>query len=629
MTNWTQSGYVLQNKIGSYGSAAYGNTIGRSLQFGSGNTFYQKRYNGTAGSPLDIMSYIPGGAFAALQTANTSPQLLTNGPVAVNTTLKMAAGLNILAGTGTGTTDSELDLYDLTDPSQAVPVFISPLPGGASGNHQQLGNAVGQVLFAVNSVTGTNYIFVLEGNNGLTAFALSGGTIPPPSFAQSPKNLRVIEKSSGTLTALSDQIVNYRWFKGTNPPASTGVTSNIFTINNASTANSGDYFCVISNANGMATSIVAHVTVGLTNDNYTLFQRWVASPGSTNYVSSDGGANTPNERQFTYNSASNQLIIVRCPPNSTAYHVYVVNADTGAFLYEMNTNGIVHESASEVAGSNPIDLVGAAASDDGNIYICNTSPNASGGQNVDLTKMWHLYRWTNSDSATPAVPVFVGDPASLSAGNNERWGDSMCARGSGTNTEIFLNSQSGAYGAVLKPIDASLNSFTNYWFLDSASGGSIGRSVQFATGSQVYEKRKGSSLVLSSYDTNLNTTAILSQSSSSLTLGGVFVDMAHNLAIGVDFVGSSTASDAVSIYDISDPNTPMFVKRYNFGVLQQANANVLCQTIVSGNHGWALDANNGLLAFTIVPPINTVNYSITSVSNSGANVTLTWASTAG
>jgi hypothetical protein len=183
---------------------------------------------------------------------------------------------------------------------------------------------------------------------------------------------------------------------------------------------------------------------------------------------------------------------------------------------------------------------------------------------------------------------------------------------------------------VVKPIDASLNVFTNYWFLDSGGGGGIGRSVQFATGSQVYEKRKSNPLVLSSYDTNFNTSTGLFQSPSSATLGGVFVDATHNLAVGVDFVGSPNSSpDAVSIYNISDPSTPMFVKRYNFGVNQNANANAICQTIVSGNHGWALDANNGLLAFTIVPPVNTVHYSITSVSNSGANVTLTWASTAG
>ena len=70
---------------------------------------------------------------------------------------------------------------------------------------------------------------------------------------------------------------------------------------------------------------VAHVTVGFTNDNYTLSQSWAAPPGNVNfsYVSADGGPNTPNERAFAFNAPSNQLLVVRCPPASTAYTVSV------------------------------------------------------------------------------------------------------------------------------------------------------------------------------------------------------------------------------------------------------------------------------------------------------------------
>src|SRR2546426_12116809 len=98
-----------------------------------------------------------------------------------------------------------------------------------------------------------------------------------------------------------------------------------------------------------------------------------------------------------------------------------------------------------------------------------------------------------------SVMVFEGDPSAQPAGINLRWGDVLAARGSGTNTELFLNSLDGSYGAVLKPKDASLNSFTNLWFFDVAGGGSIGRSVQFGQTNTVYEKRKGSVLVYSRY----------------------------------------------------------------------------------------------------------------------------------
>ena len=55
----------------------------------------------------------------------------------------------------------------------------------------------------------------------------------------------------------------------------------------------------------------------------------------------DGGANTPNERSFAYNALSNQLVVVRCPPNSTAYTLWVVDADTGANLHTLNTTGVI------------------------------------------------------------------------------------------------------------------------------------------------------------------------------------------------------------------------------------------------------------------------------------------------
>src|SRR5262249_18416649 len=130
-------------------------------------------------------------------------------------------------------------------------------------------------------------------------------------------------------------------------------------------------------------------------------------------------------------------------------------------------------------------------------------------------------------------------------------------------------------------------------------------SIQFGPTNTVLEKRKGSPLAFSSYDTNAQSSAVILQVDSSTTLGGVAVDLAHKLTAGVDFVGSTTAPqkpDAVALYDISDPTTPMLLNRYNFPSNQVANANVICQTIIAGNRVFALDANNGLMAFTIQGP---------------------------
>jgi len=541
----------------------------------------------------------------------------------------VAAGLNFVGAIGTDSTTAQdtLSYYDLTDPSQAVLLSSSPLPQGNAGFHKA-NNAVAQIIFGFNPATGTNYMFVINGNNGVAAFILSGGITPPPKVLVQPRNLRVLEGSSGSMSLTIDQVATISWFKGTNSPVDTGVRGIIYNINNATASDAGDYFAIAANVNGSVTSTVAHVTVGLTNANYTLAQIWAAGGGNASfpYVTSDGGPNTPNERAFTYNARSNQLIVVRCPPNSTAYSLWVVDGTTGANLYTLNTTGVIHEGPSEVSGANAIDLVGAAATDDGSIYICSESPNASGGAGADTTKMFHLFRWANSAPSTPPVLVYEGDPSSQPPGINLRWGDVLSARGGGTNTELFLNAFEGTYGAILKPTDASLNTFTNFWFSDAGGGGSIGRSVQFGLTNTVFEKRKGSALVDSGYDTNTQSSTVLLTIDSSTTLGGLAVDLPRSLAIGVDFVGSvGTKPDAVALYDISDPLSPMLINRYNFPSNQVANVNVICQTIISGNRVYSLDANNGLMGFDITPPVNSM---VLTITRSGANVLLTWGNSA-
>jgi hypothetical protein len=633
MTNWTQTGYLLQNIQGSYGSEAYGTTIGRSIQFGSGNTFFQKRFNGIVGAPLALMSYNPGGGLSPLVVANIGAELFTNGPVGISLTLNLMAGINFVSGVGSDNTTvpDTLDYYDITDPSQAVLLSRQNLPGAAlSGGHKANANAIGQAIFGVNQSglgTNLNYVFAIDGNNGIAAYALAGGITPPPKILAQPKNLRVLQANSGSLSVSVDQLATIAWYKGTNSPVDTGVRGSSYSIASAQFTDAGDYFVVATNANGAVTSQVAHVSVNLPDDNYTLSQVWGALPGAANfpYVTS-AGANTPNERAFAYNALSNQLIVVRCPPGSTDYTLWVVDAGTGSNLYTLNTSGVVHEGGSEVSGSNPIDLVGAAAADDGAIYICNETPNASGGAFGDPTKMLHVYRWADSGAGTAPTTVYVGDPSGAPPGINYRWGDVLTARGSGTNTELMLDSFDGTYAAVLKPTDASMATFSNYWFFSSAGGGSIGRSIQFGTDNSVLQKRKAAALVFSTYILTNETSSAFLSVDSSVTLGGVFADRAHNLAAGVDFVGGGSNPDAVALYDISDPSTPMFLSHYNFPVSQVANANVICETIISGSKVYSLDANNGMVAFYINPPVNSMILHIGAAD--AAHVDLSWGNAA-
>jgi hypothetical protein len=79
---------------------------------------------------------------------------------------------------------------------------------------------------------------------------------------------------------------------------------------------------------------------------------WSAVPAGGNYVTSTGGAGTPNERYITYGALSNHLYVVQ--RNANNYTIHVIDAETGTKLYNLNTNGIVPVVASEISGANGI-----------------------------------------------------------------------------------------------------------------------------------------------------------------------------------------------------------------------------------------------------------------------------------
>jgi hypothetical protein len=458
-----------------------------------------------------------------------------------------------------------------------------------------------------------------------------------PVIVTQPANRTNIVGTLATfsVTAVGAAPLAYQWRRnGTNLADGgniAGATTNELILDSVLFAEAGTYSVVVSNLAGRATSLGATLTAvsaPIYPPLYTLSPIWGAIPGNGSYpyVTSNGGANTPGERSFAYHALSNQLIIVHCPPSSTAFAVYVVDAATGASLYTLKTNGVIHEGSSEVSGSNPIDLLAAAVADDGAVYICNETPNASGGASGETTKMLHVYRWANSGPNTTPIVVYRGDPSGVPPGTNERWGDVMTVRGSGTNTELFLNSKDGLYGAVLRPTNSAMAYFTNYWSYGSAGDGSIGRSVQFGATNTVLEKRKGGLLFRSAYSLNNQTNVVLSSVSFSNTLGGVFVDSARNLAAGVDFVGTAGQQpDAVALYDISDPQGPVLLGRHSFPVNQVANANFICQTVIAGGKVFSLDANNGLMAFYLNAPSNSM---VLNLASSGINMHLSWGNSA-
>jgi hypothetical protein len=264
-----------------------------------------------------------------------------------------------------------------------------------------------------------------------------------------------------------------------------------------------------------------------------------------------------------------------------------------------------------------IGLVAVDVSDDGSIYACN----------VDSSGGWKLYRWANDDSNTVPQLVFDGDP--FGTPTTTRWGDAMDVRGSGLDTEIVLDSQqaASAYVAVLQPTDAGLTNFTSAIFIAAPPPSSgVGRSLNFGSDNSIWEKRYDKTTVThSAYDPSSPFTSVSvigAYDGFPSTITQIAVDESRNLVGAIDYVGvTGTSPHQLELYDMTDPNSPVFLSKVPFPAAARANAQSIGKVILSGDKLFALDSRNGVAAARVVIGAPAPSLSITA---SGGNVILSW-----
>jgi hypothetical protein len=592
--------FFLQDPAGAFGAS-----IGRTLEFGTGNTFWQKRKS-PAGALLNssfVLNLPPDSGSSIVASYAAFPDGI--GPVGLDLTRKLAAGINF---TNVTTTPDTLDLYDISDLNNPVPLAQYKFPIDHVANN----NFIGRVLFAGDK------LFALNGNNGLLAFRVGSGPVKPPSILGQPQDARTVNGGSFTLTVVTADLATYQWQRNqTNIP---GATNASYAISSAQDSDAGTYRAMVGNEAGTTTSSNAVVTVLAANQFHRLQLLWSAAPGAQPYVTSDGGSNTPNERNLAYNSLSNQLYVVQRQGGS--FFVHVVNPDTGSPLFTLNTDP-VFLGVPAFSGSTGIAIDGIDVADDGAIYASNMTADACGCANPD--GIFRIYRWANSSPNTVPVEIFQGDPAGQTI--SLRWGDVLDARGAGVNTQLLLDNNQGTHAAILSPASGSMTTFTSVGFTHSAGTGAIGRSSDFGLGSTMWQKRKGAGLKLSSFNLAAKTSTLVSSSDSfPITLGPVAVDSDRKLVAGLDFSANPDAPDTINLYDITDLQKPLLLARHNFPENTRGNANFIGRVLIAGNRVFAIDGNNGIVAFTIVPPVQTsVSLGFTLAS---ANLELSWPATA-
>ncbi|MCX6893084.1 MAG: immunoglobulin domain-containing protein, partial [Verrucomicrobia bacterium] len=506
---------------------------------------------------------------------------------------------NLLVGIATNSASvgpASLNLYDVTSLSAPIALAAYTFPQSPYKDNK---NCIGQCFFA------GDYVFAICGNNGVMAYKVVVGPPTPPAFLVQPRNLQLVEASAGTMSVTLDQTAAYQWQKGgTNI---SGATASSYTISPAQLSDAANYRCVASNFFGMNTSSVAVVTVRALADVYHLTPTWGLGPLSRPYLvaDSDSKGQTPLYRSIACNSLSNQIYVISRTNATAGLTINVLDASTGADLYQLDTTGIAGGS---------IVLLAMGVADDGSLY--------AGNMSYTTPADFLLYRWANSAPATSPTLVYSGEPANQTS--SLRWGDNLDVRGAGTNTEILVDAYQGTFAAILKPTDSSLGSFTSSFFTESTPSSPIGRSLQFATGNRAWQKRSGKDLQLYAYDLPTQTGTLLSNYTGlPASIGPVALDVSRNLLAGINIAGVSTnAPDTLALYDITDLSAPLLIATYNFPSNALPNKNMVGQVLFAGDRVYALDGNNGIVAFSIIAPAKPQ----LNVGTDGSKVILSWPS---
>ncbi|HSY17565.1 MAG TPA: immunoglobulin domain-containing protein [Candidatus Acidoferrales bacterium] len=232
-----------------------------------------------------------------------------------------------------------------------------------------------------------------------------------PSIDTDPQSQTVLVGQSATFYVLTSGTapLGYQWYHNTNTPALlAGATNSSVTFTNVQTSNADNYFVIVTNSFGSATSAVATLTVNIPNPPsiITQPQNQYISPGGSAVFSVVAGGSEPLTYQWYYNTntvltnaTDSTLTIANVQPgNAGSYSVTISNLAGGitssnAFL-TINTTPVGPSFSSQPASQ--IVLVGGTA---------NFSATANGTAPIN-------YQWNKN-----GVPIAGATSSSLTLTN--------------------------------------------------------------------------------------------------------------------------------------------------------------------------------------------------------------------
>ena len=406
----------------------------------------------------------------------------------------------------------------------------------------------------------------------------------PPTITTQPISQTVNQGDSAvfTVAASGSTPLAYQWrWYGTNLAGATGTS---LALTGLTTNQSGPYTVVVTNAYGAVTSQVATLTVSPVLQAGGLSVLWKLAPGSRSYLTSVAGA-PPDERGMAYNPLTRRVIIVQ----RTTMTAYVLDGDTGADLWTLNTTGVT----GGYAASYYLLMVGVA--EDGAVYAGNMTLH---GNTVDFK----VYRWANDSYGTLPTVAYSGDPGE---GLDLRWGDSFDVRGAGANTQIIIGSLNGNQFAVLTTTDGV--NFTSQPVTLSDATSAVGVGLAFGAGDTFWCKAglpSSQDLRQASFSLAAGTAATARDYADPVfpgSIGPIGVNPGLNVLGGVN-VAAAGAGNSFQLYDLTTTNgAPVSITATNFATDNDNSYAGTGAVDFGGDRVYALSSNNGLLAMQIVP----------------------------
>ncbi|MDB6056831.1 MAG: hypothetical protein JWO95_675 [Verrucomicrobiales bacterium] len=171
-----------------------------------------------------------------------------------------------------------------------------------------------------------------------------------------------------------------------------------------------------------------------------------------------------NQRGMAYNPSTGHILVV----DKATPAIHILDPIAGTDL------GTIDASSLATGGNSTFVMTLVRVADDGAVYAANLE-NTTGAPDLNI------YRWPSESSAQSIV--WHGHPGT--AGDGQRYGDTMDVRGSGTNTMIIFGSR-GTVVQLFRPTDDTLSVFTATTLTMDGPAGSAGYGITFGPGNTFY-----------------------------------------------------------------------------------------------------------------------------------------------